>query len=123
VIVFLVTLFAFNPPMARLTVEPWTGSDFQTTSSIAAKYRLEISGKPGSTLHLQARGVAQGWLAAFCTPHLCSPQRVAVSLPRSGQAVVQFELIRESASAPTRSGATITSTDGATVSVPEAYRQ
>jgi hypothetical protein len=116
-------LLALVQPATHLSVQPWTGSDFQTTSSGAAKYRLEVTGKPNSTLHLQARDVARGWLAAFCTPRLCSPQRVAVALPHSGQVVVQFELIRESDDAPKKSGATITDNDGTSVTVPAAYRQ
>ena len=92
------------------------------TSNTAAKYRFEVSGKPNATVSLRALGVAQGWLAAFCTPKLCSPQRVDVQLPQSGQAVVQFELIREAENAPKESGATIADNDGVSVKVPAAYR-
>jgi|SRR5580700_5253144 hypothetical protein len=116
-------LLALVQTATHLAVEPWTGSDFQVTSGAAAKYRLEVSGKPNDSIRLSARRVAPGWLAAFCTPKLCSPQRVDVALPRSGQAVFQFELIRQAAGAPKRSGATITGSDGASVSVPEAYRE
>jgi hypothetical protein len=116
-------LLALVQTATHLAVEPWTGSDFQVTSGAAAKYRLEVNGKPNDSIRLSARRVAPGWLAAFCTPKLCSPQRVDVALPRSGQAVFQFELIRQAAGAPKRSGATITGSDGASVSVPEAYRE
>jgi hypothetical protein len=119
----LAILLALSAPATRLSVEPWTGSDFQATSEEAAKYRLEVSGKPNAAVHLRALGVARGWLAAFCTPHLCSPQRIDVQLPRSGDAVFQFELIRESGDAPRQSGATITDNDGASVTVPAAFRQ
>ncbi len=107
----------------HLSIQPWTGADFQDTAVSAAKYRLEVTGKPNTTVHLQARGVANGWLAAFCTPKFCSPQRIDVALPHSGQAIFQFELIRESETAPKKSGATIAGNDGASVIVPEAYRQ
>jgi hypothetical protein len=119
----LAMVLALAQPGTHLAIEPWTGSDFQTTSAGAAKYRLKVNGKPNSTLRLRAQGVAQGWLAAFCTPRLCSPQRLDVALPSSGQAIVQFELIRESGSAPKQSGATITDAGGASVRVPAAYRQ
>jgi hypothetical protein len=121
-IVATIVLLALASP-TRLSIQPWTGSEFQTTSSAAAKYRLEVSGKPKALVHLQARGVASGWLAAFCTPKFCSPQRVETSLPSSGQAVFQFELIRESSSAPKETGATIDGPDGASVSVPFAHRE
>ena len=119
----LTMLLALAQPVTHLSVEPWTGDDFQTTTSAAAKYRLEVSGRPKSTLHLRAQDVAPGWLAAFCTPKLCSPQQVDVALPPSGDAVFQFELIRESDDAPRQSGATIVGSDGASVSVPAAFRQ
>lgn len=115
-------LLALSQPVTHLSIQPWTGTDLQTTSADAAKYRLEVSGKPNSTIRLQARGVADGWLAAFCTPRVCAPQRVDVDLPRSGEAVFQFELIRESNTGPKQSGATITGDDGASVTVPTAYR-
>jgi|GEM_PF-1035749 len=107
-------------PATHLSVQPWTGNDLQTTTSAAAKYRLEVSGKAHAVIHLQASGVAGGWLAAFCTSKVCSPERVDVAIPASGQAVLQFELIRESDSAPKQSGATIRDDGGASVSVPAA---
>jgi hypothetical protein len=118
----LAILLALAQTPTYLTVKPWTGSDFQVTSTNAAKYRLEVSGKPNATVALRALGVAQGWLAAFCTPKLCSPQRIAVALPHSGQAVVQFELIREAENAPKESDATIADDNGGFVKVPTAYR-
>lgn len=105
-----------------LAIQPWTGNDFQATAAAAARYRLQVSGKPNSVVRLQATGVSDGWIAAFCTPEYCSPQHADVKITRNGQAVVQFELIRETASAPKSSGAKITSTDGSTISVPIAYR-
>jgi hypothetical protein len=118
----LAMLLALAQPGTQLSIQPWTGSDFQVTTRSAAKYRLAVSGKPNASVRLRARGVAPGWLAAFCTPRLCSPQEIDFSLPRSGNAVFQFELIRESDDAPKQSGATITDDDGASVSVPAAYR-
>jgi hypothetical protein len=113
---------ALAQPATHLAVQPWTGADLQTTSAAAAKYRLEVSGRPNATIRLKASGVAPGWLAAFCTPRLCSPQHIDAALPRSGQVVLQFELIRESTAAPNQSGATISGGDGASVAVPSAYR-
>lgn len=121
-VIFTILLALAQAP-THLTVEPWTGSDFQITSAGAAKYRLKVSGKPNATVRLRAVGVAQGWLAAFCTPKLCSPQQINVELPRSGQAVFQFELIREAENAPKESGATIADNNGVSIKVPTAYRQ
>lgn len=105
-------------PATHLSIQPWTGSELQTTSAAAVKYRLKVTGTPESVVHLQASGVANGWLAAFCTPKICSPQRVDVAIPSSGETTLQFELIRESATAPKQSGATISENGGTSVSVP-----
>lgn len=114
---------ALTQPATHLSIQPWTGTDLQTTTANAAKYRLDVTGRPNTTVRLRASDVADGWLAAFCTPKLCSPERIDAELPRSGEVVLQFELIRESDSAPKHSGATITGGDGASVTVPAAYRQ
>ncbi len=116
-------VLALSNPQTHLSIQPWTGGDLQVTSVTAAKYRLQVTGKPNATIRLRAAHVAQGWLAAFCTTKLCSPDRIDAALPASGQIVFQFELIRESDTAPKQSGATIVGSDGAYVTVPAAYRQ
>src|SRR5690242_16017447 len=118
----LALMLAIAQPEVHLAITPWTGSDLQTTSAHAAKYRLQVSGRPNSTVRLRTSGVASGWLAAFCTPSFCSPKTLDVRLPSSGQAVFQFELIRETADAPKASAATIIESAGASVHVPEAFR-
>lgn len=100
-----------------LTLVPWTGKDLPTATQAAAKYRLTISGQPGTTLHLKAKNIAGGWLAAFCTGKICSPMRTSVEVPKGGVVSLQFELIRQGDDAPKKSGATIVSDDGATVSL------
>jgi len=102
---------------ARLTVSPWTGSNMATATSAAIRYRLRVESVPKKTLVLHADNVAKGWLAAFCTPRVCSPMRVDVTLPQSGRAEYLFELIREETTGPPHSGARITSSDGATIVV------
>jgi len=113
---------ALSTAATHLEIQPWTGRDLVTTTTTAAKFRLVVTGKPGTRVRLQASGVADGWLGAFCTPTVCSPESVDADLPRSGQAVLQFELIREGDSAPSRSGARITCDDGAYVDVPAVSR-
>jgi len=115
-------MLAVAQPEVHLAIAPWTGADLQTTSAHAAKYRLQVSGKPNSTVRLHTSGVASGWLAAFCTPTFCSPKTLDARLPATGQAVFQFELIRETSDAPKASAATITESAGASIHVPEAYR-
>ncbi len=119
----LALLIALAGHPTTLVVSPWTGGNFSTSvSSAASKSRLTVTGKPGSQLLLRAKGVANGWIPAFCTANVCAPMQVSLRLPKSGVAVFQFELIRESQNAPSKSGATIVSNDGATAVVPAAAR-
>lgn len=108
--------------LATIGITRWSGSDLPTATQAAAKYRLTLSGKPGTTIHLNTSGVAQGWIAAFCDTHVCSPTKVSEVIPQSGSVVVQFELIREAEDAPHKSGAVITGSDGSRLVVPQASR-
>jgi hypothetical protein len=108
--------------LAALSLTPWNGTDLPTATQAAAKYRLTISGRPGSTVRLKTTGVASGWIAAFCDNRVCSPTQASERIPKSGQVVVQFELIRETDDAPHASGAVIRANDGRTVVVPRATR-
>ncbi len=121
-ITVLALFIALASPSTHLEVQPWTGKDLVTTTASAAKFRLIVTGKPNAHLRLQASGVADGWLGAFCTPTVCAPQSVDTNLPSSGTIVLQFELIREEDTAPSRSGARIVCDDGAFVDVPAVSR-
>ena len=108
--------------LAAIGITPWSGGDLPTTTQAAAKYRLTLSGTPGTTIHLNTSGLAQGWIAAFCDTRVCSPTKVSEVIPKSGSVVVQFELIRETDDAPHQSGAVITGSDGSRLVVPQASR-
>jgi len=112
----LAFMIAATQPI-KLAIAPWTGKSLPTATTAAAKYRLLVTGEPNATIHLQAQGVANGWIAAFCTDTVCAPMSVSATLPSSGRAVYQFELIRESDDAARASGATITAGD-TTLKVP-----
>jgi UDP-N-acetylmuramyl tripeptide synthase len=109
---------ALAPSPTHLTLAPWTGKNLPTATAAAIKYNLKVAGTPHATIHIEASGVAQGWIAAFCTPRVCAPTSVDVTLPDSGQAFYQFELIREDDSAPKKTAAKITTNDGASITVP-----
>ena len=101
----------------HLSLEPWHGKDLQVTTSAAVKYRLLVTGTPNATVRLTTSGVANGWIAAFCTPKVCAPSEVDVTLPASGQAEYQFELIKEDDHAAKSSGARIVTSDGVSIDV------
>lgn len=100
-----------------MSLTPWTGANLPTATADAARYRLTISGKPGSVAHLRTRNVAEGWIAAFCNNRVCSPSQVTQAIPQSGRVVLQFELIRETETSPHKSGAIIESDNGSRIVV------
>jgi hypothetical protein len=107
----------------HLSIAPWKGADPKNAIPGATKYRLTVAGAPGARIHLDATGEADGWIAAFCTDKVCSPDRTTLDLPASGRAGIQFELVRDDASAPVKSGVvTIHADGGARVSVPSEGR-
>ncbi len=110
-------LLAATASATRLTIAPWPGRDFPSASATAVKYRLDVVGKPDASIDLKASGIAPGWLGAFCTTKFCSPAHVEVTLPSSGEATIEFELVRESQDAARNSAATISSSDGAAVRI------
>lgn len=113
----LAVILAVSQPASHLSLSPWTGKNLPTVTSSAVKYRLDVTGKPNASLHISTSQVATGWIAAFCTPTVCAPGSVDVTLPASGKAMYSFELIRNDDSAPKKSGALITTDDGASLRV------
>jgi hypothetical protein len=104
--------------LAALTVAPWQGHDLPTATHAAAKYRLTVSGAPGSVVRITTSDVAKGWLAAFCDMRICSPNRTVETIPQSGRIDVQLEMIREADDAPKRSGVKLHGSDGSLVAIP-----
>lgn len=76
-----------------LSLAPWTGPELPGSTPDTVKYRLVVTGKPGQNLTLRAAGLPQGWIASFCTDRICSPLRVATSLPDSGVKVIEFQVV------------------------------
>jgi len=107
---------ALSAPV-HLTIAAWTAPPLPTATQAAVKRELTVSGRAGQSVRLRATGVAHGWLAAFCTSRVCSPESVDVTLPASGRTSYEFELIRQDPSAPNRSGARIAGDDGSSVDV------
>ena len=103
--------------LAAIVAVPWIGRELPTSTPAAARYRVTVSGTPGSSVRLRAVRVANGWIGAFCDMHVCSPSQIVETIPSSGRAVVQFELIREADDAPRHSGATIIASDGTSTTV------
>ena len=95
----------------HLSIAPWKGADPKNAIAGATKYRLTVAGEPGAHVHVRATGAAKGWVAAFCTDKVCSPDQTMLDLPASGQADIQFELVRDDETAPLKSGTVLIRTD------------
>ena len=103
----------------HLSIGPWKGADPKNAIAGAFKYRLTVTGEPGAHVHLRATGQARGWIAAFCTDRLCSPDQTALDLPASGHADISFELVRDDETAPRKSGlVTIQIDEGVSLVIP-----
>jgi hypothetical protein len=103
---------------AVLTVAPWKGQDPPTATEAQGKYRVTVSGTPGTVVRITTTGVAKGWIAAFCDRHICSPNRTRETIPAGGHVDVQLELIRDDVDAAKRSGVTLHGSDGSVVTIP-----
>ena len=95
----------------HVSIGPWKGADPKNAITGATKYRLTVTGEPGAHVHLRATGQAKGWVAAFCTDRVCSPDQTIVDLPASGRADISFELVRDDETAPLKSGLVTVQTD------------
>lgn len=90
------------PP--SLSLAPWTGPDLPGSIASTVKYRLAVTGAPGTKLTLAASGLPKYWIASFCTDRVCSPFRVAVVVPPDGVKIIEFQVVpttRTAAAAPT----------------------
>ncbi|HEX3867847.1 MAG TPA: hypothetical protein VHV78_13890 [Gemmatimonadaceae bacterium] len=61
-------------------------------------YAVRVHAPAGSIVRLSARDVPRGWIASFCTPHVCSPFHVALPV-RGGSATIQLSYVRSAANA------------------------
>lgn len=107
----LIALKSSNGRVA-LAITPWVGPPLPGSSPNTVKFRLTISGKPGSSVALSTSGYAKGWLPSFCGDGLCSPISRTVALPSNGVKVLEFQMVPNAASAPRRSAVTIIGNDG-----------
>jgi hypothetical protein len=82
--------------LVTVLLSPWKGATLPTTptGTYQTSYALNVHGTPHQRVALQADGVAKGWIAAFCTPRLCSPFHTMATLDGKGNARYEFSLIR-----------------------------
>ncbi len=84
-----------SPP--ALSLAPWTGPDLPGSIESTYKYRLVVTGAPGTRVALAANGLPRRWIGSFCTDRVCAPFRTAVVLPAAGVKIVEFQVVPTSA--------------------------
>jgi len=76
-----------------ISLAPWTGPDLPGSIASTQKFRLIVSGKPGSAVALVASGLPAHWIASFCTDRVCAPFRTSVTLPSAGAKIVELQIV------------------------------
>jgi hypothetical protein len=84
--------------LAILSCALATGTCHAAADPGVTSFAERVGAPAGSVVHLRAVDVTRGWIAAFCTSHVCSPFHV--TLPdHSGTAAIQLSYVREDARA------------------------
>lgn len=99
-----------------LSLVPWQGPSLPTASAEAFKYKLTVHGTPRKSIALSASGLPDGWVASFCTPHLCAPFHYTLQLDRRGFGTLEFQAIQVDDHAPTHVHVAVSAPDANTVS-------
>ena len=61
-------------------------------------YAVRVRAPAGAIVRLSALEVPRGWVASFCTPHVCSPFHVTLPV-RDGTGTIQLSYVRSAAQA------------------------
>jgi hypothetical protein len=64
----------------------------------AQSFAVRVSAPAGSVVRLNALDVPRGWIASFCTPHICAPFHVSLPV-RSGTGTIQISYVPPAGSA------------------------
>ena len=83
-----------------LALGPYAGQPLPGSVAGTTKFSLRIDGAPRATVALHTVGLPRGWVATFCTKVVCSPFRVSLTLPASGEQVIELQLIHNDPRTP-----------------------
>lgn len=75
-------------------------------------YRLTVRDAPGTRIALHAQ-MPEGWIAAFCTPKVCAPGHVVVTVSPRGSDTIALHVYRTDDRALHRARIVLTSDKGA----------
>jgi hypothetical protein len=123
-IVVAVAALAFAlgfPSLARaattLHLAGYHGSGLPGAVPGADRFALTVNGAPNAHVRLTALAVPTGYLASFCTALVCAPFAVRITLPPSGAATIELQIIRNDPHAVRPRIVAVASNDGARASI------
>jgi hypothetical protein len=64
----------------------------------AKSFAVRVAAQAGTVVRLSALDLPHGWIASFCTPHICSPFHVALPVG-AGTGTIQISYVPENAHA------------------------
>ena len=88
-----VALDVVHGAQPALSLAPWTGPDLPGSIDSTIKYRLVVTGHPGTKLTLAAGGLPKRWIGSFCTDRVCAPFRTSIVVPVAGVKVIEFQVV------------------------------
>lgn len=84
--------------LAILSCSLAAGTCHPVTAPGAESFAVRIAAAPGSVVRLSALDVPRGWIASFCTPHVCAPFHVSFPI-RSGTGTIALSFVPAAAHA------------------------
>lgn len=81
-----------QPSSAKGTLTAWPQRDNSAFAQVV-HHRLVVRGTAGEATAVRGK-IGKGWIVAFCTPHVCAPGRVDLTLPHSGAVTLDVQAIR-----------------------------
>jgi len=85
-------------------------------------FTVRLSGKPEQIVRLRAVGIPSGYIASFCTRHLCAPFRVTFALPKSGRDSIELQVIENVAASAAPRSVSVAAAGARTVSIAYPHR-
>jgi hypothetical protein len=78
--------------LAILSCTLAAGTCHPVADPAAKSFAVRVDGPAGAVVRLTAQDVPRGWIASFCTAHICSPFHVSLPL-REGSGTIQISFV------------------------------
>ncbi len=103
--------------VATLALGPYDGPPLPGSIPETVKFAVRVRGASGATVRLHAIGVPRGYIASFCTPRVCSRDRVDLVLGTNGRERIELQFIKNEPTAHAPARVTVGAAGSSPVSV------